>query len=281
MIRILTDTSSDFTLEEAKQLNITLLPMTISFGEESFKDRFELSVDKFYERLVSNDTLPTTSQVPPFDFEAEYKKAKEAGDDVIVITLSHELSGTYQNAAIAADEFENVYVIDSLQVTLPQQCLLREAAKLRDEGKSAKEIYETLLELKKRVRVVALLDTLEYLKKGGRISPTTAWAGALLNIKPVVTVEEGKVVIAGKARGSKCATNMLNELIEKYGGIDKSLPIVIGYSGLNDALLTQYIEDCKYLIDNETDLLIRSRIGSTIGTHVGPGAIAIGFFSKN
>ena len=281
MIRILTDTSSDFSLEEAKKLNICVLPMTISFGGESFKDRYELSVESFYERLATEDTLPTTSQIPPFDFEAAFKEAKEAGDDVVAILLSHELSGTYQNAAIAASEFDNVYVVDSLQGTLPEQCLVRYAVKLRDEGKCAKEIYESVLSAVKKVRVVALLDTLEYLKKGGRISPTTAWAGELLNIKPVVTVEEGKVVIAGKARGSKCATNMLNKLINEYGGIDKSLPIVIGHSGLKDDLLNQYIEDCKYLIDNETDLLIRSFIGSTIGTHVGPGAIAIGFFSKN
>lgn len=278
MIRIITDTSSDLTVEEAKELGIILLPMTIGFGDETYLDRYELSTTDFYERLVGSDELPTTCQVNPFQFEEELKKAKEAGDETIIITLSSALSGTFQSATLASADYDNVYIIDTQTVAMAQQCVVRYAAILRDQGLPASQIAPKLSHSVNNVKVVALLDTLDYLKKGGRISPTTAFAGALLNIKPVVTTENGLVSVVGKARGSKNGNNLLNELITQWGGANISMPIVLGYSGNDRKLLEQYITDCKAIVDGNTDGIPISHIGSTVGTHVGPGAIAVGFF---
>lgn len=281
MIRIITDTSVDLTIEEAKELNVTLLPMNIQFGEKSFKDRYEMDPNEFYKLLVSYDHLPVTSQVNPYVFEEEIEKAKEAGDDVLIITLSSDLSGTYQSATIAASDYDNVYVVDSRTVTVSQQALVRYAVMLREQGLDVKEIAEKITKAAEKVKVLGLLDTLEYLKKGGRISPATAWAGGMLSIKPVVTTKNGVVAIEGKARGSKNGNNLLKKMINECGGIDYSMPIVLAYSGTSDDLLNQYIEDSKDLYEGKVEKLLIERIGSTIGTHVGPGAIAIGFFPNN
>lgn len=278
MVRIITDTSSDLTVDEANALGIILLPMTINFGNESFLDRYELSTSMFYDKLTTSNELPTTCQVNPFQFEEEIDKAKEANDDIVIITLSSKLSGTYQSAVIACNEYDKAYAIDSLTVAMSQQCLVRYAVMLRENGLDGKTIADKLTDGVGKVKVIGLLDTLEYLKKGGRISPTTAWAGALLNIKPVVTTDDGLVGILGKARGSKNGNNMLNELITKWGGADTTLPIVLGYSGNDRKLLDQYMNDCKALVDIDIEKIPVSQIGSTIGTHVGPGAIAVGFF---
>lgn len=278
MVRIITDSASDFTLEEAEKYGLIILPMTITFGNESFRDRYEIGLDEFYDRLVAGSTLPITSQVTPTAFEEEYQKAKDAGDQVFVITMSSELSGTYQSACIAAQDFDNVYITDSLGVTVIEQCLIKYAMELRDKGYDAKQLKEAIDAAVPRVKVLALLDTLDYLKKGGRISPTVAFAGSLLSIKPAVTVKDGKVEIVGKARGSKNGNNLLMELIEKCGGIDFSKPIFLAYSGNDRTLLDRYIEDSRHIWEGNIEELPVSRIGSTIGTHVGPGAIAVAFF---
>ena len=280
MIRIITDTASDFSVEEAKELNITLLPMLISFDNDTYLDRFELSTDEFYDLLTKSDKLPVTSQINPATFEEEFKKAKEANDDVIVITMSSELSGTYQSACIAASEYDNVYVVDTKEVTIGEQCIIRYALTLIDQGLPVEKIYEILLEMVDKVKIVALLDTLEYLKKGGRISPTVAFAGTILSIKPAVTVTDGKVEIIGKARGSKNGNNFLIQSIQKCGGIDFSKPVLLAYSGTDRTLLDQYVRDSKALWEDhikEEDIKVFN-IGSTVGTHVGPGGIAIAFF---
>lgn len=284
MIRIITDTSVDLTLEEANKLDVILVPMNIQFGDDSFKDRYEMEPEEFYKLLVRYDHLPVTSQVNPYSFEEEFEKAKEAGDDVIIITLSSALSGTYQSANIATDDYEdmNIHIIDSKTVTVSQQCLVRYACKLRSEGYSADDIARMVSERVDDVKVLGLLDTLEYLKKGGRISPATAWAGGMLSIKPAVTTENGEVAVIGKARGSKNGNNLLKKMIYECGGIDYNMPIVLGYAGNSRDLLDVYIEDSKELYEGKVDELIIERIGSTIGTHVGPGSIAIGFFpNKN
>lgn len=279
MVRIITDTSSDLTVDQANEIGVILLPMTINIDGVDYKDRYELPVEEFYDKLEASDNLPTTCQVNPFTFEEEYKKAKAAGDQVIVITLSGPLSGTYQSALMASEGYEDVYVIDTLTVAVAQQCAVRYALMLRDKGLDAKTIYEKTKESISRLRVMAVLDTLEYLKKGGRISPTTAWAGALLNIKPVVTTIDGVVSIEGKARGSKNAAKMLNDLITNSGGADMDMPIVLGYTGNDKSLFDQYLSQCCIYNGQIPDDLLVSQIGSTVATHVGPGAIAVGYFT--
>lgn len=279
MIRIITDSASDYTVEQAEKENIILAPMTIYFGEESFRDKYEITGEQFYERLVAEKELPKTSQINPYAFQQLFKEVTEAGDEALVILMSSELSGTYQSAMNAADDFDNIYVVDTLNVTVGERCLISLAQRLIEEGKSAKEIAEILDQKKHDVCVLALLDTLEYLKKGGRISATVAFAGGVLSIKPVVTVVEGKVEILGKARGSKNGSNMLKEKTSQTG-VDYDLPIFLGYSGLDQGLLNQYVEDSKELWEGKVEDLPVILVGSTIGTHVGPGAIVVAFFRK-
>ena len=280
MIRIITDSAADFTKEEIKELGIEVINMSVTMGEETFVDGVTLSPREFYEKLIETDVLPKTSQIAPYVFENKYKEVNEAGDSAVVITLSSELSGTYQNAYLTADDFDDIYPVDSLNVTVGEQCLVRQAVELRDKGLTAKEIAMSLTELRKNIRVLALLDTLEYLKKGGRISSATAIVGGVLSIKPVIEIVEGKVVMAGKARGSKNGNNLLMQLVEKNGGIDFNMPLTLGYSGTSKDLLDKYIEDSKSLWEGKTDSLQTLIIGPTIGTHAGPGAIAIGFFAN-
>lgn len=280
MVRIITDTASDMELNEAKKLGVTVLPMQITFGEEVYKDRYELEVETFYEKLIKSDELPKTSQINPYQFDEVFSEIEKSGDSAVVVLMSSKLSGTYQSAVIAAEDYDNIYVVDSLNVAMGEQCIVRYGIALKEQGMEAKEIADALENARGKVEIIALLDTLEYLKKGGRISPAKAAIGGLLSIKPVVTVEKGEVEILGKARGSKNGNNMLKELVKNAGGIDFNNPVLLGYTGTDKSVLTKYIEDSREIWEDEADELEIVRIGSTIGTHVGPGAIALGFFPK-
>jgi DegV family protein with EDD domain len=278
MIRIITDSASDIVGNKRKDLRV--LPVSIAFGEEEFQDGINLTHQMFYEKLIECDELPVTSQVPPFAFEEAFREAMETGNQVIAITLSSKLSGTWQSACIAAEGFGGkVRVVDSENASIGQHALVEYALRLKDAGLGLEEIVEKLEADKKRIRLIALLDTLEYLKKGGRISKAAAMAGSLLSIKPVIAIQRGEVAILGKARGSKQGNNLLAEQIRQTGGIDFGKPFVLGYTGLSDALLRKYIKDHESFWKSSVDALETSSVGGTIGTHIGPGAIGVAFFS--
>lgn len=280
-IKFIIDSASDILPSEAKEMGLIHLPLKVSFGDEEFSDAVNLTHKAFYERLIESDTLPKTSQINPDTFATAYEQVVSAGDTAIVITVSGKLSGTYQSAIIAAEDYEeNVFIVDSENVCVGERLLIQRGLALRDEGLSAAEIAAQLDLEKKQIRVIALLDTLEYLKKGGRISSTVALAGNLLSIKPVIAIENGEVSLVGKARGSKKGNNLLRELVVNSGGINFNKPFALAYSGLSDHLLLKYIEDSKELYQNKTDNLPISTVGCTIGTHVGPGAIALAFFEN-
>ena len=279
-IRFIIDSAADILPNEASKNGIIHIPLTILFESNDYRDAVDLTHEEFYEKLIESDVLPTTCQVPPAMFEDVYKEVTEAGDEAIVITLSSKLSGTYQSAVIAADGYDNIHVIDSESVSLGERILLQRAISLKEQGYSATEIEISLNVEKKHIRLMALLDTLEYLKKGGRISAATAVAGAILGIKPVITLDEGAVEVIGKARGSKQGNNLLRELIVKCGGIDFSKPICLAYSGLSDKMLQKYITDSEELWKGNAENLPIATVGCAIGTHVGPGAIAVAFFEK-
>lgn len=278
-LRIITDSASDIMEPDRKDL--TVLPMTVRFGETEYLDGVTINHQEFYEKLIESDELPVTSLISPGDFEAAYQNAAEAGEQVLVVTLSGKLSGTYQSACIAAADFAgSVRVVDSMNATIGEQILVLYALQLSDQGVELDEIVRTLEQAKKKIHVLGLLDTLEYLKKGGRISKTAAFLGGALSVKPVVTVAEGEVVMLGKARGSRNGNNFLIHEIEKAGGVDFTRPYRLGYTGLEDTLLQKYIHDSERLWKENADSLPVSSIGATIGTHVGPGAIAVAFFAS-
>ena len=274
--RIIVDSTADLMPEFKTRAHI--IPLTVHFGDEEYIDGVTIDHKAFYEKLIESDVLPTTSQATPDAFMKEFQKAKDAGEEAVVITLSSTFSGTYQSATIAAEDFDNVYVVDSRSAAMGSGILVELAFRLLDEGKSAKEIAEILNEEKKRITVVALVDTLEYLKKGGRVSKTVAFAGAVLNMKPVLSVYDGEITTLGKARGSKMGNNLLVQEIEKAGGVDFSKPVLLGYSGISDALLLKYIEDSRYIWDKNLDEIRYTSVGSVIGTHAGPGAVVVAFF---
>ncbi len=280
-IRFIIDSAADMIPAEAEALGLIHLPLKVMFGETEYSDAVDLTHKEFYEKLIESDEFPKTSQVNPDAFFSAFQKVVDEGDTAIVITLSSKLSGTYQSAIIAAEDFEGkVFVVDSENVCIGERILIQYALKLRDEGLSASEIVAELNQQKKNIRLLALLDTLEYLKKGGRISTAVAFAGNLLSIKPVIAVENGEVSLVGKARGSKKGNNLLRELITNCGGINFEKPYALAYSGLSDHLLRKYVEDSSEIWASYTETLPISSVGCTIGTHVGPGAVAVAFFEK-
>ena len=277
-IRMITDSASD--LLSPHRPEVTVLPMTITFGEEQFRDGVDLTHRQFYEKLIEGEELPTTSQIAPAQFEEAFRDAVEAGESVVAVVLSSKLSGTYQSACIAAEEFPGkVFVVDSANATIGERILVERGLELMDQGLDAAAIAAKLDGEKADIRLVALLDTLEYLKRGGRVSASVA-LGGLLAIKPVVAVQDGEVVVLGKARGSKNGNNLLVQEIQKTG-VDFSRPYKLGYAGLNDSLLQKYIADSAALWEGHADSLPTGTVGGTIGTHVGPGAIAVAFFRKH
>lgn len=277
-VRIIVDSSTD--VSEKYREKIQFVPLTVRFGDKEYLDGVELSKHQFYEMLVESDVLPTTSQATPAAFAEYLESVASAGDSAVVITLSSKLSGTYQSAVLAAEDYPNIYVVDSQSVAIGTGVLAQYAVELAQQGMGAEEIAQVLTQQREKVCVVALLDTLEYLKKGGRISKTVAFAGSVLNIKPVVTVQDGAVALIGKARGSRNGNNLLVEKIREAGGVDFERPVLLGYTGLSSALLEKYVDDSKALWADHVDKLDGCLLCSVIGTHAGPGAVAVAFFRK-
>ena len=278
-VRIITDSASDMSPAEHPALRV--LPLSVTFGTDVYMDGVDIDHQRFYEMLVERDELPKTGQVNPYAFSQAIAEAREAGDEAVIITVGAKLSGTNQSARTALAEAPggDVYVVDSNNVTLGERVLVEYALRLVDEGQGAAQVAAAVEAVRDRVVVIGLLETLEYLVRGGRLSAAAGAVGTLLNVKPVVAAEDGLIVQLGKARGSKNGRNLLNQKVEKAGGIDFSMPLALGYTGLSDAVLKKYIEDSAALWAGHTEgELPVHTIGATIGTHVGPGAVAVAFF---
>ena len=279
-IRIITDSASD--MSEKEYANLTVLPLTVTFGEEEYQDGVTLSSTDFYKKLEGCKDLPTTSQVPPIAFGDAIRASLEAGETPIVITLSSKLSGTHNSARLAAEEFEDkeVYVIDSENVCAGERIIVEYAMRLIEEGKSAKEVAEAIESVKSRACLIAAFDTLEYLRRGGRISNAAGVVGGMLSIKPVLGVKDGALEVLGKARGSKNAAHMLVQQIEAAGGVDHTMPFVLVYTGLDDTRVRKFAQDNEKLWGKSAEEVKICTVGSTVGTHAGPGAIGAIFFKK-
>ena len=280
MIRILTDSASDILPAEAEQLGVTVIPLNVTLEDGTvLRDGVDMTPSAYYEILAGCRKLPTTSQPSPELFENFFLEAAAAGDEVIGIFLSHALSGTYQCAKLAADmaNVDNVLFVDSGHVCLSEALLVRLAVQLRDSGKTASQIAAILEHAKEHLHLVAAIDDLKYLRKGGRLPAAVAVAGGMLGIKPLITIQDGRVAMAGKARGLPGAYVALFKKVEEMGGISSAFPALAGYT-VSPREVTPIQ---TYLRDNlqQEDLLVR-QIGCVIGTHAGPGAFGIAFFDK-
>ena len=280
MIRILTDSASDILPAEAEQLGVTVIPLNVTLEDGTvLRDGIDKTPSEYYALLKECHKLPTTSQPSPELFERFYQDAAAAGDEVLGIFLSHELSGTWQCAKLAADlvNVDNVLFVDSANVCLGEGLLVRLAVQLRAAGKTLVQIATDLEHAKEHLHLVAAIDDLKYLRKGGRLPAAVAVAGGMLGIKPLITIQDGKVAMAGKARGLPGAYVALFKKVEEMGGINSAFPALAGYT-VSPREVTPIQ---TYLRDNlqQEDLLVR-QIGCVIGTHAGPGAFGIAFFDK-
>lgn len=284
-IRIITDSTAEISQNQAGALGISVVPIKSVFADREYRDGIDLTTDEFYEKLESAEELPTTSQPSPGDFEVVYREALEAGDQIVVVTLSAKLSGTWQSACLAREVLDaegilkedDIHIVDSEQATIGLNILMQRVLQMRDDGLSAEGIARAAEELKSEICLYAVVDTLEYLHRGGRLSAASKVAGTLLNVKPLISIDEGEVKVVGKCRGLKKAYDEIYDLVAKAGGIDFSLPFAMGYTGDRERLV-QFEEMSKEHIGNHEPTIVG--IGCAIGTHVGPGAVAIAFFAK-
>lgn len=276
-IRIVIDSTADYTPAEIEKRQITCIPMTISFGEEQYIDGVDISKDEFFEKLISEEVFPKTSQPSPASFAEYFEEAKEAGDSVIAVLVSGALSGTVQSANLAKEmtEYDDIYVVDSKSATLGIRILVDRAVHMRDQGKSAEEIVAEIENLKSRIRIYAGLDTLEYLYKGGRLSKAQASLGKLANIKPIITVtEEGSVEMCGKQLGIKHVCRQIAKILEEEKP-DMNYPVYFLYA-YDKKNCVSFIQSLKKKGMDFGEVKTRG-IGPTIGAHIGPGAFGIAF----
>ena len=276
MIRILVDSTADFSLEELKARNIDMVPLNVNFGEESLQDIVELDVESFYERLIHGDVHPKTSLPSPAAFLEKFEAAQEAGDELICILLSGGLSGTAQSAQIAKElcDYENIYVVDSRQATAGIRALVDLACLLIKEGKSAEEIVAELEQARDRVRLYIMVDTLEYLHKGGRLSGAVNVVGTMLKVKPLLTLKDGVLGMVGKGMGTKDAQRGVLKLVGEQLNADPRLPVYFVYSAKeSNCVQLRALAEEKYGISCAES----HSVGAVLGTHVGPGAAAIAY----
>lgn len=278
MIRILVDSSSDFELDELTKWNMNFVPLTVTLGENNYQDGIDLNKNQLYEMLADSDIFPKTAQPSPASFAEIFEDAKEKGDEIICILLSSSLSGTCQSATIAKDmvDYDKVYIIDSLSATHAIRLMVECAVRLRDKGLSCEEIVAQVEAMKSRCKIIAGVDTLEYLCRGGRLSRAAAAIGEIANLKPMITLEEdGSIKVIGKCLGRLKATGfIMKQLEEKTIDTDYSVYTLYTYGTENVEKLEEKLDKADYKIAD------RLQVGATIGAHVGPGAFGIVFVEK-
>ena len=276
---IVTDSSSDIRGKEIDELNIKVVPLNVSFGQKNYREGIDLNVDEFYDLLEKSSEFPKTSQPSPQDYVDIFEEAKKKGDDVLVLTISSGLSGTYQTVNVAKDiaEYENVRVIDSLTCLTGLRCLVMNACRLRDEGKSIDEICEQIEWMKHHIHIFAIVDTLEGFFKGGRLSKAEYRIGSLLNLKPFITLnKEGKIIKNGQSLGYLKAYIVASGQTKKYPFL-KDYGLYFGYT-VGEDKFNKFIE--KSLKQFDTDKYDTSRIGCAAGSHIGGGAVCMAYISS-
>ena len=275
-VKIIVDSTVDLSPELKDRFKI--VPLAVRFGEEEYLDGVTIDSKTFYEKLAASSELPTTSQPTPVSFEETYEEVTADGSQAVVITIAAALSGTYQSATIAAEEFPGkVFVVDSRSAAIGAGILAQYALTLADQGMDGQQILEELIRVRTQIRLCFMVDTLEYLKKGGRLNAAVAVVGGLLNIKPILQIEApGEIKMLSTARGMKKAFSSLNDLADKFGGPDSARPMLLGYTGVSSENLNKYQEESASAWASGSPV---AHIGSAIGVHVGPGAVAFAFFA--
>lgn len=278
-VRVITDSSSDLKNEIAKRRGVEIVPMSIQFGGASFLDGRTITNEVFYRLLQEGKKSPSTSQPTPADFLHLFEKARDAGDEVVAVLLSGALSGTLQSAMIAKEmcEYEPIYIVDSRTATAGIQILVNHACKLRDSGLPGAEIARELERIRAQVRIFAVMDTLEYLRRGGRLSGFQAGLGAMTKLKPVITVRDGEVAIAAKAFGTGAAVKQLLRMLEEHP-VDDAFPSYFLYTddkSREEELLPKLKERGTLPLR-----LHYCSVGPTIGTHIGPGALGMAYIGR-
>ncbi len=272
MIRILVDSGADYTAEERKEKHIEMVPLKLIFGDTEYDDGVDLGADEFFTMLTTGPVTPHTSQPSPQAFLAPFEDAKEKGDEMICILISSSVSGTFQSAEIARDMagYEKIHLVDSRTATVGMQYLADTACRMRDEGAAADEICDALENLKSHTRVFFTVDTLEYLYRGGRLSRTSALVGRLANMKPVLTLEAGEVGVSDICLGMSRAQEHVVKHLETRP-IDENFPL---YTLFSDG--EGNCEKLEHRLEKRgLSSFTRKRIGSVIGTHIGPGAAGL------
>lgn len=279
-VRILIDSSTNIPLSQLS--GVEIIPLKVCFGETEYLDGVTINNDEFYHLLEKSEKLPITGQATPMDYEPYFKDVIDAGDDAVVISLSSCFSGTYQSACIAAADCPDgrIFVIDGKSVSIGVGIVVQYALQLREQGLSAAEIASRTKKAADRGHVIAFLDTLEYLQKGGRISKAASIAGTVLNIKPVVYVVDGNVQMLGKLRSIKGRRPLMEKEFERVGGIDFDMPILLGYTGWEDSAMQKFAADNEDLFSAYAAPDQVCQVGSAVGTHIGPGGVAVAYFGK-
>ncbi|MBQ2696995.1 MAG: DegV family protein [Clostridia bacterium] len=276
MIKILVDSASD--CRNNASLYDGVIPITVTIDETSYLDGVNLDADTFYKLLTESNSFPQTAQPSPQQFADIFSQAKENGDEVIYFALSSALSGTCQSATIAKDlvNYEKIYIIDTKTATHGINLLAGYAATLTKQGKTAEEIVRICENLKGRVKILAAVDTLEFLHRGGRLSKTAATVGELTKIKPIITVtREGTVSVTGKALGKAAARQQVLKQLAALSP-DEAFPIYSLYTyGEENCILFE-----KALTEKGYPLSGRLQVGASIGAHVGPGVYGVLFVSR-
>ena len=277
-IRIVTDSTADIPNEIAAELNIELVPLNVHFGNDTFKDGIDLTTDAFFDKLINGPDFPSTSQPSIGEFAEVYEKIIEKGDEIVSIHISSKLSGTSNSAHLAAEQLKdngNISIVDTLQASLTVGLTAIAAAKAALAGSTFQEVVNIAESTSERAELFALLDTLEYLEKGGRIGKARALVGGLLKIKPLITISEGEVGEFGKVRSRQAGIQKLYDSCVEAGKIES---IVVAYSTDKDDALKLANQLTHVLPDGETPMV--ARVGPVIGTHAGPRVIALGMIKS-
>ena len=275
-VSIITDSTSDLTAEELQALNVHMIHMRVIFEDGVYTDGVDITKEMFYQKQAEAKTLPKTTQVNPQEYCDAFEPLLENGDEVVAILMSSKLSGTFQSAIIAKEMArggERLHLVDSLNVTIGEGLLVREAVKMRDAGASGAEIAAALEELKHRVRFVAFIGTLKYLKMGGRISSSTAVLGTMLNISPVVAIVDGEVRSVGRVKGKQKIVEYTLDFARAYP-IDSRHGVMFGHSRCLETMETYREKVSQALGIQRSDW---DELGAVIGTHSGPGCYGMAY----